>query len=85
MAVCDVIVNNADRKGTHILATPDERRHGVDHGLTLHVEDKLRTVLWGWLGEALSEEERDGVQRLFALGRFSGPGGRTPAVPWPLF
>lgn len=64
MAVFDVIVNNADRKGAHILAMPGGHRHGVDHGLTFHVEDKLRTVLWGWLGEELSEQERDGVGRV---------------------
>ncbi len=69
MAVFDVIVNNADRKGAHILAMPGGHRHGVDHGLTFHVQDKLRTVLWGWLGEALSDEERDGVARVLeALG-----------------
>ncbi len=66
MAVFDVIVNNADRKGAHILAMPGGHRYGVDHGLTFHVQDKLRTVLWGWLGEALSEEERDGVGRVVA-------------------
>ncbi|WP_248124041.1 SCO1664 family protein [Micrococcus lacusdianchii] len=64
MAVFDVLVNNADRKGAHILAMPGGHRYGVDHGLTFHVQDKLRTVLWGWLGEALSEEERDGVARV---------------------
>ena len=46
-----------------VLVGGDERVYGVDHGLTFHVADKLRTVLWGWLGEALSEEERDGVAR----------------------
>lgn len=64
MAVFDVIVNNADRKGAHILAMPGGHRHGVDHGLTFHAEDKLRTVLWGWLGEKLNAEERDGVGRV---------------------
>ena len=64
VAVFDVLVNNADRKGAHILAMPGGHRYGVDHGLTFHVQDKLRTVLWGWLGEALSEEERDGVARV---------------------
>lgn len=64
MAVFDAIVNNADRKGAHILAMPGGHRHGVDHGLTFHVEDKLRTVLWGWLGMELNEEERDGVARV---------------------
>ncbi|AIY01524.1 phosphatidylinositol 3- and 4-kinase family protein [Arthrobacter sp. PAMC 25486] len=64
MAVFDIIVNNADRKGDHILAMTDGHRHGVDHGLTFHREPKLRTVLWGWRGEALSAEERDGIDRV---------------------
>jgi uncharacterized repeat protein (TIGR03843 family) len=61
MAVFDVIVNNGDRKGGHVLATPDGRRYGVDHGVAFHVENKLRTVLWGWLGRHLTDEERQGV------------------------
>lgn len=64
MAVFDVVVNNADRKGDHILAGSDGHRYGVDHGLTFHVETKLRTVLWGWLGDALTAEELDGVDRV---------------------
>lgn len=64
MAVLDIIINNADRKGDHILAMPDGHRHGVDHGLTFHADHKLRTVLWGWLGEDLTTEELDGVDRV---------------------
>ena len=52
MAAFDVVVNNADRKGGHVLAGVDGRIYGVDHGLCLHVEHKLRTVLWGWVGRA---------------------------------
>lgn len=66
MAVFDVIVNNADRKGGHVLAMPDGHRYGVDHGLTFHVDHKLRTVLWGWLGERLFEDEQNGVRRVLA-------------------
>ena len=64
MAVFDVIVNNADRKGDHVLAMADGHRHGVDHGLTFHHDDKLRTVLWGWLGEALTSEELGSISRV---------------------
>ena len=64
MAVFDLVVNNADRKGNHILAMKGGHRHGVDHGLTFHSEHKLRTVLWGWLGEPLTAEELDGVDRV---------------------
>lgn len=64
MAVFDIVVNNADRKGAHVLAMADGHRHGVDHGLTFHVEHKLRTVLWGWLGEQLTTGELDGIERV---------------------
>ena len=64
MAVFDVVVNNADRKGAHILAMADGHRHGVDHGLTFHVQHKLRTVLWGWLGDGLLQVEIDGIERV---------------------
>jgi uncharacterized repeat protein (TIGR03843 family) len=64
MAVFDVVVNNADRKGGHILPMPDGHRLGVDHGVTFHVEPKLRTVLWGWVGEELRADELAGVERV---------------------
>ena len=66
MAVFDVVVNNADRKGGHILPTRRGHRFGVDHGVSFHVEHKLRTVLWGWLGEALHPAELAGVGRVRA-------------------
>ena len=64
MAVLDVVVNNADRKGGHVLAMGDGHRHGVDHGVCFHVEDKLRTVLWGWAEERLTGEDRAALERL---------------------
>ena len=62
MAVFDVLVNNADRKGGHVLEMADGHRYGVDHGVTFHVEPKLRTVLWGWLGSPLSAEELEAIR-----------------------
>ncbi len=56
LAVLDVLLNNADRKGGHVLAGLDGAVYGVDHGICLHHEDKLRTVLWGFLGEPLPTE-----------------------------
>ena len=64
MAVFDAVVNNADRKGGHVLAMTGGHRYGVDHGLTFHVEHKLRTVLWGWAGEPLTEPERACLEQL---------------------
>ena len=74
MAVFDVVVNNADRKGDHILASADGHRYGVDHGLTFHTDHKLRTVLWGWLGEELTSDELAGVDRI--SGALNGELGR---------
>ncbi len=64
MAALDVVTNNADRKGGHVLAGTDGNVYGVDHGLCLHTEDKLRTVLWGWVGQPLHAEVVEGLQRL---------------------
>ncbi|MCX6484749.1 MAG: SCO1664 family protein, partial [Mycobacterium sp.] len=66
MAVFDVIVNNADRKGGHILSGVDGRVYGVDHGLALHVQDKLRTVLWGWAGKPIDDPTLEAVAALEA-------------------
>ena len=64
MAVFDVLINNADRKGGHVLRGVDGGIYGVDHGLCLHVEDKLRTVLWGWAGKPLDDNTLDTVAKL---------------------
>lgn len=66
MAVLDIVINNADRKGGHVLAMPGGHRYGVDHGVTFHTDHKLRTVLWGWLGEALTDDEVAVVRTLGA-------------------
>jgi hypothetical protein len=63
MCVFDVLVNNADRKGGHVLVTADGVQ-GCDHGICFSVQPKLRTVLWGWRGEPLLAEERDMLERV---------------------
>ena len=64
MAVFDLIVNNADRKGGHILSAVDGAVYGVDHGISLHVQDKLRTVLWGWAGKPVDDENLEALRTL---------------------
>ncbi|MGN6686124.1 MAG: SCO1664 family protein [Actinomycetales bacterium] len=64
MAVLDAVINNADRKGGHVLPGLDGHVYGVDHGICFHQEDKLRTVLWGWAEEPLLQEEREVLTRL---------------------
>ena len=64
LAGFDLVVNNADRKGSHVLPTADGRILGVDHGLCFHTDDKLRTILWGWAGHPLPDAVIDGIARL---------------------
>jgi uncharacterized repeat protein (TIGR03843 family) len=64
LAVLDAVVNNADRKGGHLLLDSADRLYGVDHGICFHTEDKLRTVLWGWGGDCLPAETVDTLRRL---------------------
>jgi uncharacterized repeat protein (TIGR03843 family) len=56
LAAFDVVINNADRKGGHVLLTPTGAVYGVDHGVSFHLQNKLRTILWGWVGDALPAE-----------------------------
>jgi uncharacterized repeat protein (TIGR03843 family) len=53
IAAFDVIANNADRKGGHLLRAEDGHIWGIDHGLCFHVEPKLRTVMWDFAGELI--------------------------------
>jgi uncharacterized repeat protein (TIGR03843 family) len=64
MAVFDALVNNADRKGGHVLPMSDGHRFGVDHGVAFNVDHKLRTVLWGWALEPLDDDDAEGVRAL---------------------
>ncbi|MFD4528064.1 SCO1664 family protein [Streptomyces sp. NPDC058470] len=56
LAVLDAVINNADRKGGHLLPAGEGRLYGIDHGVTFNAENKLRTLLWGWAGESLPAE-----------------------------
>ncbi|MFD8569522.1 SCO1664 family protein [Streptomyces sp. NPDC059639] len=63
LAVLDAVINNGDRKGGHLLVD-GARLYGIDHGVTFNVEDKLRTLLWGWAGEPLTEEATGALEAL---------------------
>jgi uncharacterized repeat protein (TIGR03843 family) len=64
LAAFDVIVNNADRKSGHCLLDGDGHIWGVDNGLTFHSQPKLRTVVWEFAGEEVSENLRQDARRL---------------------
>ncbi|MEU1089244.1 SCO1664 family protein [Streptomyces sp. NPDC005576] len=66
LAVLDAVINNSDRKGGHLLPAPGGRLYGIDHGVTFHADDKLRTLLWGWAGEPLTAEAVLVLDRLAA-------------------
>ena len=57
LALFDIVINNADRKFGHILITPDGQIFGCDHGVSLHEENKLRTVIWQFAEQKLTSEE----------------------------
>lgn len=64
IALFDHVINNADRKGGHVLVDAAGVTWAIDHGLSFHTEPKLRTVLWGWAGHALPDEDLADLRRL---------------------
>jgi hypothetical protein len=64
MAVLDAVINNADRKGGHIIPTSDGHVYGVDHGICFSVDPKLRTLLWRWAGQPLPAEALEVLEKL---------------------
>jgi uncharacterized repeat protein (TIGR03843 family) len=76
MAVFDLVIDNADRKGGHVLLeppatgreAPDEaaggRIRGVDHGVSFNRAPKLRTVIWDFAGEPVPAAHRADLVRL---------------------
>ncbi|WP_431985011.1 SCO1664 family protein [Streptomyces qinglanensis] len=79
LAVLDAVLNNGDRKGGHLLPRPDGALYAIDHGVTFHVDDKLRTLLWGWAGEELTGEAVEALRRLSAA-LCADPGGPAEAA-----
>lgn len=65
LAVLDLVLNNTDRKASHLIED-DDRLWAIDHGVTLHADPKVRTVLWGWAGTELPAGEVDRLGRLHA-------------------
>ena len=66
MAVFDAVVNNADRKGGHIIPMRDGHVYGVDHGICFSVDPKLRTLLWRWAGKPLLLEHLTVLEKIDA-------------------
>jgi uncharacterized repeat protein (TIGR03843 family) len=60
----DLLINNADRKGGHLLVDPEGKLWLIDHGLSFHVEEKLRTVVWDHAGQPIPGSLLTDVQRI---------------------
>ncbi|KAB7743110.1 SCO1664 family protein [Nostocoides sp. F2B08] len=65
VAVLDLVLNTSDRKGSHLIrSAATDHVWGVDHGVSLGVEPKVRTVLWGFMGQPLGDADLEPVHRL---------------------
>ena len=56
LAAFDVVSNNTDRKGGHVLADEHRDIWAIDHGLCFAASYKLRTVIWDFAGEAITPD-----------------------------
>ena len=56
VAVFDYLINNADRKGSHVVRGIDGKMWLIDHGLSFHSKNKLRTVIWEYAGKKMPAE-----------------------------
>ena len=63
-ALFDLIINNADRKGGHILLGENGHIWLIDHGLCFHAQSKLRTVIWDFSGEQIEDNLVKSMQNL---------------------
>jgi uncharacterized repeat protein (TIGR03843 family) len=63
LAAFDVVANNADRKSGHVLLAED-RLWAIDNGLCFNRDDKLRTVIWDFGGQALEAGAEEDLARL---------------------
>lgn len=64
VALFDCLVNNTDRKGGHLLLDRQGHIWAIDHALTFHVEPKLRTVIWDFVGRAIPAPYRNDLARI---------------------
>ncbi len=64
IALFDLLINNADRKGGHILLqspickSKEKRLWAIDHGICFHTTYKLRTIIWQFAGDTISMQQQ---------------------------
>lgn len=72
VAVFDLLLNNADRKGSHILLDSQDHIWLIDHGLCFHAQPKLRTIIWDFSGQTIPAELMRDVANLAEAVRQNG-------------
>ena len=55
VACFDLVANSTDRKANHLLVGENGKIWSIDHGLTLHSDMKVRTVIWDFCSEPIPE------------------------------
>jgi len=78
VVVFDYLINNADRKGSHILKDEGGHLWLIDHGLCFHEEDKLRTVLWDFIGEDIPGTICEDLSQIYSS--LSAPAAGIPLL-----
>ena len=66
-AAFDVVANNADRKGGHVLIDATDGIWGIDNGLCFHTDYKLRTVIWDFADEPIPVALMAGLERVASV------------------
>jgi hypothetical protein len=67
LALFDVIINNADRKGGHCIVDNQNHLWGIDHGIAFHSMHKLRTVIWNFAEQPIPDDHFADLQSLRAV------------------
>lgn len=75
VACFDLVANNTDRKGGHVLKDGDGKLWGIDQALTFHADTKIRTVIWDFAGEPIPEELLQTLEGV--CGQLAHPQGRV--------
>ena len=67
VACFDLLINNADRKGSHILWDESGHLWAIDHGICFHRDYKLRTVIWDFIGQPIPQEFLEDIRTFLPI------------------
>jgi hypothetical protein len=81
VACFDLLINNADRKGSHILFDESGHLWAIDHGICFHRDYKLRTVIWDFIGQPIPVDLLNSIEA-FLSGLDEGADDFTSMHKW---